>query len=243
MERRVENIAVALSILVSVQLLLLGTGLHAGLQIVSDDPKKIRLPLPARVILSLSLLLSALLIALSLHCPVGWLIFVGMILSFFGDMFNAAVIPLPVPRLGGMAAFGIAHPFYITAYYYLLKPTGSLASPYFLLLLAAVWLSTAISWALFVRNPETRPILNVGSLIYALLLGTAVAFAFMIALKLGGWWWSVFTGALLFYISDTIIGLADFGGAALKRPHLWIWLTYVPAQMGIIYGIWLGSTM
>ena len=45
-----------------------------------------------------------------------------------------------------------------------------------------------------------------------------------------------------FYISDTIIGITDIGRAALKRPHLWIWLTYVLGQMGIIYGVWIGFT-
>lgn len=44
----------------------------------------------------------------------------------------------------------------------------------------------------------------------------------------------------LFYISDKIIGITDIGRAALKRAHLWIWLTYVLGQMGIIYGVWIG---
>ncbi len=223
--------------------MLLGVGFRSGLQIVSTDPKKIRLPLPARVLLSLSLLLSAFLIALSLRHSIGWLILSGMTLSFLGDMFNASVIPLPAPRLGGMAAFGIAHPLYIAAFYCLLEPANVLTSPYFWLLLAAAWLLTVLGWYLFVRNSEISPLLNAGSLGYALLLGTAVVFAFMLGLKLGGWWWLVFPGTILFYISDMIIGITDFGGTALKRPHLWIWLTYIPAQMGIIYGYWLGSTI
>ena len=68
-----------------------------------------------------------------------------------------------------------------------------------------------------------------------------LCFAFITALQLAGWWWMILVGAFLFFISDTIIGITDFGGLAMIRPHLWIWLTYIPAQMGILYGAWLGS--
>jgi len=60
---------------------------------------------------------------------------------------------------------------------------------------------------------------------------------------LGGWWWIIPLGAVLFYISDTIIGITDIGRVMLKRPHLWIWLTYIMGQMGIIYGVWLGLAL
>jgi hypothetical protein len=213
------------------------------MRIVSDDPKQIRLPLPARVILSLSLVFTAFLISLSLHNTVGNLVLLGMILSFFGDMFNAEVIPLPVPLLGGMTAFGMAHCFYTAAFYFLLKSTGTLTSTWFWIGLAAAWLVTAICWRQFIYNPGRIPALYRGSLIYALLIGTMGYFTFIVGLKLGGWWWIILLGALLFYISDTIIGVTDIGRAALKRPHLWIWLTYVLGQMGIIYGVWIGFTM
>jgi hypothetical protein len=212
------------------------------MQIVSDDPKQIRLPLPVRVILSLSLVLTAFLISLSLRSAISNLVLLGMILSYFGDMFNAEVIPFPVPLLGGMTAFGAAHCFYIAAFYFLLKPTGALIPVYFWICLAAVWLVTTICWRQFIRNPERIPALNFGSLIYALLIGTMTYFAFIVGLILGDWWWIILPGALFFYISDTIIGVTDIGRVALKKPHLWIWMTYVLGQMGIIYGVWIGFT-
>lgn len=237
------NLHTALSILASAQLLLLGWGFWTGTQIVSDNPKQIRLPLPARVILSLSLVFTAFLISLSWRNAIGNLVLLGMALSFIGDMFNAEVIPLPVPLLGGMVAFGGAHCFYTAAFYLLLKPTGVLISPWFWIGLAAVWLVTAICWRQFIYNPKRIPALYRGSLIYTLLIGAMAYFTFITGLKLGGWWWIIPLGALLFYISDTIIGITDIGRVVLKRPHLWIWLTYVLGQMGIIYGFWLGLTM
>lgn len=225
------------------QLLLLGWGVRTGLQIVSDDPKIIRLPLPARVILSLSLLMAAFLISLSLRSTLGYLVLFGMILSFFGDLFNAEVIPLPVPLIGGMIAFGAAHFFYIAAFIFLLKLTDTRIPPYFWIILAAVWLITAISWRLFIRNPEKLAVLNLGSLFYALLIGTMFTFALTASLELGGWWWTVSSGALLFFVSDTIIGITNIGRIEMKKPHLWIWLTYVLGQMGIVYGVWIGLAM
>lgn len=223
--------------------MLLGWGLGQGLQVVSDDTRKIHLPLPARVVLSLSLVLSAFLVALSLKNAVAYFIFLGMILSFLGDLFNAEVIPLPVPLIGGMSAFGAAHCLYISAFLFLLKKTGALASAYFWIVLAAVWLVTATSWRLFIYNPEKMRALNIGSLIYALLIGAMTSFTLAAGLELGGWWWIILPGALLFYLSDTIIGITGIGRVIMKKPHLWIWLTYVLGQMGIIYGVWMGSAM
>lgn len=225
------------------QLVLLGWGLEKGSQIVSGDPRNIHLPLSARVILSTSLVVAALLIALSLRSTAAYFILLGMILSFLGDMFNAGVISLPVPLIGGMSAFGAAHCLYIFAFFILVKETGALFSAYFWIVLAAVWLVTAICWRLFIYNPEKMHALNAGSLIYAFLIGAMTSFTFAVGLELGGWWWTILPGALLFYLSDTIIGITDIGRVALKRPHLWIWLTYVLGQMGIIYGVWLGFSM
>ena len=115
--KEVTTIPVILSILALGQLLLLGWGLNQGRQIVSDDPKRIRLPLIIRIILSLSLVLTALLISLSLRNVTGNLLLLGMIFSFIGDLFNAGVIPLKNPRIGGMLAFAPAQILYIAAFY------------------------------------------------------------------------------------------------------------------------------
>ncbi len=213
------------------------------MQIDSDDPNKIRLPLAIRVILSLSLVLAAFLISLSLQNTVSWLVLLGMSFSFLGDLFNAGVIPLPVPLTGGMIAFSAAHICYISAFCFLLEPADSLNHVFFWPILAAIWLVTAIFWRLFIFNPKRIPFLNTGSLLYALLIGAMVTFTCIVGLRLGDWWWSTFFGALLFYISDTIIGITDIGKVSMKRPYLWIWLTYVLGQMGIIYGVWLGFIM
>lgn len=223
--------------------MLLGWGLGKGSQIISGDPKKIHLPLSARVILSISLVLAALLIALSLRSTAAYFILLGMILSFFGDMFNAGVISLPVPLVGGISAFGAAHCLYISAFFILVKETGALSSACFWIVLTAVLLVTAICWRLFIYNPEKLHALNTGSLIYAFLIGTMTSFTFAVGLELGGWWWTILPGALFFYFSDTIIGITDIGRVAMKKPHLWIWLTYVLGQMGIIYGVWLGFSI
>lgn len=235
--REVAVIPIILSVLASGQLLLLGWGLDQGRQIISDNPKEIRLPLPARIILSFSLVITALCISLSLRNLTGNLLLWGMIFSFIGDLFNAGVIPLKNPRIGGMLSFAPTQILYAAAFYSLLEAGMPLHSR---IILAVFWLALITNWWFFIRNPEKIPALNLGSLIYSLLLGTMLCFALITALQLTGWWWMILAGAFLFFLSDTIIGLTDFGGLAMKKPHLWIWLTYIPAQMGILYGIWLG---
>ena len=59
-----------------------GLGFYAGMQIVSDDPGQIRLPLGARIILSLSLVFTAFIVSLTLKSTVSNLVLLGMILSF-----------------------------------------------------------------------------------------------------------------------------------------------------------------
>lgn len=190
--------------------------------------------------LSLSLVLTAVLVSLSLRNTAGYLLLLGMIFSFFGDLFNAGVIPLRNPRIGGIASFAPTQCLYIAAIYTAL---GGGPAPSSWIIPAVVLTATIICWRLFIYNREKHPALNCGSLFYSLLLGTTLGFGLIAGLQLGGWWWVITLGALLFLASDTIIGITDFGGMAMKRPHLWIWLTYIPAQMGILYGAWLGFTL
>ena len=61
------------------------------------------------------------------------------------------------------------------------------------------------------------------------------AVAFTLAITLGGRWWSTLIGAVAFVISDDLIAITDIGSVRIKNISMWVWLTYVVAQMGIIY--------
>ena len=202
-----------------------------------------RLPLAARMLLSLSLLCAALLIwrrsPLDLTAYTR-LVFFGMAASFVGDLIMARLLPLSNRLIGGMLAFGTAHALYIAAYVRAIQVHGAaVANPGLwlgLVLYAAVSLG---GWGLFIRNPQKGTAVNAGALVYGTWIGAMAAFAFAMAVGWGGAWWIAACGGLLFVLSDFLIGITDIRGVRIQNVNDWIWLTYVAGQMGIIYAPWM----
>jgi hypothetical protein len=89
-------------------------------------------------------------------------------------------------------------------------------------------------WGRFVNNPSALPLLNRGALGYTLLITVMVATALAVSIgdaRLG----LLAVGAVLFLISDLILGNHIF------RQHNWpyvgeaVWLTYIAGQAGIVW--------
>jgi hypothetical protein len=203
-----------------------------------------RLPRPARMLLSLSLVVAALILWLGdlgrIEVYSQW-VALGMAASFIGDLIMARLIRLPNRLIGGMVAFGIAHGLYITAYVRTMQ-TISAPEPYFRfdtglrIGLIAYGLITLLGWWFLIRNPQKGTAINVGALVYGLWISVMASFALALAFALGGAFWLTALGGLLFVSSDFIIGMTDIHGISLKNANDWVWLTYVAGQMGIIYG-------
>ncbi|MEH7455736.1 lysoplasmalogenase [Bacillus sp. JJ1127] len=189
------------------------------------------LPLVIRLILSFSLTIGAIWIwlqdpSIAYHQWVA----IGMTLSTLGDLFMAGLIPFGHRLIGGMVAFAIAHCFYVTAF----LQTGISWNGFWIGLLV-YGLFLIIGWFFFIRNPNQDKLFTLGALIYGLWVGGMACFAFALYYANHGVWWVPAFGGLLFVISDFIIGVTDIGGRKVKYDPLWIWLTYVAAQMCIIY--------
>ena len=204
-----------------------------------------RLPLVARMLLSFSLLVAALLIwlfqpdrpaSLGIGQPyVQWVLF-GMFASFIGDLIMARLIPTPNRLIGGMIAFGIAHALYITAYVQTLRANAAeLPNTGLWIGLGLYGVISIFGWWLLIRNPARGTAINLGALVYGVWIGAMASFALALAVGLGGGWWIAALGGLLFVASDFIIGITDIRGIALKNANDWVWLTYVAGQMGIVY--------
>lgn len=200
-----------------------------------------RLPRAIRMLLSFSLLVAAIAIWLGgakLPTYAQW-VAVGMFASFIGDLMMAGLIPLPNRLIGGMIAFFIAHALYITAY----VQTISSIEPYdrfnvgLLTALLLYCLLISAGWFWLVRNRSKDSLTNIGSLIYMLWVGAMASFAFALGYALGLWLTAL--GGVLFVVSDFIVVVCDVGGKRIKNASDWIWLTYVGAQVGIIYAGWL----
>ncbi|BCB35508.1 hypothetical protein BCJMU51_0401 [Bacillus cereus] len=189
------------------------------------------LPLAVRLILSFSLTASAIWIWLQ-DPSVAYSTWValGMTLSTVGDLFMAGLIPIGHRLIGGMITFALAHCFYVKAF----LQTGISWNGFWIGLLV-YGLFLIIGWFFFIRNEKQDKLFTIGALIYGLWVGGMACFAFALYYENAGIWWIPAFGGLLFVISDFIIGVTDIGGRKLKYEPLWIWFTYVAAQMCIVY--------
>jgi hypothetical protein len=225
-------------------LLLWGTLLFGGFVIGLVDGS-IGIPTPARMGSSLVLVLAGwswCIAARSSKVSVyGLLIALGMLSGFIGDLFMANLVPIGDKLLGGMASFGIGHIFYITALVYMGRVAG-LSSPFARWMALLVWLLIgAIGWYVIVFPKAEPRVLAWAALGYVLLLASTAGIATGLAVQARALWPLAF-GTALFFISDLMIALGQFGGARSAWLDAAIWLTYGPAQALIVYSTssWLG---
>ncbi|MEN1938140.1 lysoplasmalogenase [Paenibacillus sp. 102] len=190
-------------------------------------------PLPLLIRLTLSFSLTGGAIWIWLQDPsveyCQW-VAIGMTLSTLGDLFMAGLIPFGHRLIGGMITFAIAHCFYVTAF----LQTG-ISWKGFWIGVIVYGLFLIIGWFFFIRNQGQDKLFTVGALVYGLWVGGMACFAFALYYAKSGIWWIPAFGGLLFVISDFIIGVTDIGGRKVKYDPLWIWLTYIAAQMCIVY--------
>jgi hypothetical protein len=219
------------------QVLLFLAGLHISRR-REPGQTDIRLPLPIRIILSLSLLLVAYLINLEHESPYTAWVFGGMVLSFLGDLTMAEIIKVPNRLIGGMSVFACAHVLYLVAFIKTLNAEGHFPFGILAMALVIYSLMISLSWRKLIPDPGQKKALYYGGLSYGLWIGVMASFALALAVTLGGTWWMVAAGALLFAISDSIIGVTKIGNITLKYSEIWVWLTYVAGQAGIIYAGW-----
>jgi hypothetical protein len=207
---------------------------------VQNNPKSKNrnLSLQVKASISLSLLIAAFLLyagssnAMSAYTE---FVFIGMGCSFIGDLILGRAFKIKNILLFGTLFFMAANVFYITAFVKTMLINN-------VIILSRLWVGVIIFipisyliWHFGVRNRKKGRYINVGSLIYVLLIGTMAAVAFTLAITLEGKWWSALIGAIAFVISDNLIAITDIGTVRIKNVAMWVWLTYVVAQMGIIY--------
>ncbi len=221
-----------------VQLILFAAGILGPWRDAPARATNGRLPLAARMLLSASLLVAAFVIWQSgamQPAYAQWVMF-GMLASFIGDLVMAKLIPFPNRLIGGMIAFGIAHALYITAYVQTLQANSApLLNSGLFAGFGFYGVVSIFCWFALIRNPQKGTVTNIGALVYGLWISTMASFALALAFALGGAFWITAVGGLLFVASDFIIGITDIRGISIKNANDWVWLTYVAAQMAIVY--------
>jgi hypothetical protein len=167
--------------------------------------------------------------------PALWLA-IGMSLGFVGDLFMAKLIPLQPHVLYGMGAFGLGHIAYIIGMAQF-SSVQQFAFPNWTAF-AFWWIVAVVGWYVLVFRGSKASLLHYVALPYALLLASTAAAATGLALMDASFLLLVI-GAILFLLSDLILAAQLFNG--LKFPLIGdvVWLTYGPAQMLIVFGLFL----
>jgi hypothetical protein len=164
------------------------------------------------------------------------LIAIGMVCGFMGDLWLAGVWPGGRSVIGGIAAFGIGHLFYITAFWRFANQTG-LKDPARRLTALALWLLVgAVGWYLVVGRGHRLTPLHWAALPYALLLAGTAGVASELAWQ-DGRFIPLAIGAALFLLSDLILAGELFADLKFRFIGDLIWLTYGPGQMLIVYSV------
>lgn len=157
----------------------------------------------------------------------------GMTLGFVGDLCNAEIIPLPNQTMGGIAAFGTGHVFYIMAclgigrFLKLDRPGVKYGALAFCLALGA------IGWVVVTITLEKWNIVHWAALPYAMLLAGTMGCALGLALQDKAF--TMLTlGATLFFLSDLVLAFRLFHGS-FWMAGFFVWILYGPGQMLIVY--------
>lgn len=163
------------------------------------------------------------------------LVAIGMTFGFIGDLWLAGLLPGGRNVLGGIAAFGVGHIFYIIAFLRFSSQMGLTDGRRWLAL--GIWLLIGLlGWYLVVFRGGEPGVLLWAALVYALLLSTTAGIASGMALQ-DPRFIPLAIGAALFLLSDLVLAGEMFGDLSFPMIGDVIWLTYGPGQMLIVYSV------
>lgn len=197
------------------------------------DEKKIRLySVTARMLLSLSFIISALCVLMyNKNYRYSLFVFSGTFFSFAGDIVMASIVKCRDRIKGGIVFFSIMHMLYIAAYVSQIIKSSTCAYD-FLYLSALYLIAIAI---LYIILKVKKKLNGIFFIFYGTVIITMSLCALGLAMFVKGPWILTFSSSLIFILSDSIIAIGDNIKLSAKKRDVLIWITYTAAQMGIIY--------
>lgn len=162
----------------------------------------------------------------------GGLVLAGMIFGFVGDLFMAGVTGQPDVALG-MGAFSIGHVFYMLAFRQYALALGLIRIAPYAFAVILLWLFVIVYWVLQVRGSVEDSRLEIGGLVYGLILTGMAGIAVGLAIQQPAFW-PLALGGLLFVVSDALIAARIFAGQRFRFMGDSIWTTYIIAQALIV---------
>lgn len=213
-------------------------GLNISWKSKSTRNKDKQLPLVVKIYISITLVISAFClwynnVQINLNYYTLF-VMIGMTLSFIGDLIMSRIIKKISKLKGGILLFGLAHCFYILAYFSTIlaynKSIGNLV-----IVIIVVVLFNLFVLIILLKKHNKNMYMTLGVCVYGSIIGIMASMALILAILIGGQFWIAFIGASIFLISDLLVLLRTVFKRQIKNISLWIWCTYVLSQMGIIY--------
>jgi len=196
-----------------------------------------RIPRPVRMLSSVILVVCSLIwwrgAGVVQLGPAHLLLFLGMLLSFIGDIAMSGLVRGKQQVWPGMVAFGVAHVLYILAIGELRAINGLGEPRVIALVLAVILVLGVLTWWFVIRSPSQSLSLNIASLAYCSLLTTMSGLALGGALgdtRLAG----MAVGSLLFVASDALVGYRVIRGRRFRLIGDLTWITYIVGQLLIV---------
>jgi len=152
-----------------------------------------------------------------------WLLVIGLLLSMAGDIFLMLPADLFVP---GLASFLLAHIFYVVALAALGVSLGGVVTGLVIAGIAALVVGRRIVGGAAAADPALR----VPVIAYMAAISAMVTFAF------GTGVFFAIVGALLFFVSDAVLGWTRFVGEFARSRQL-VMITYHLGQMGLVLAL------
>ena len=215
------------------------------IQIGREGPDSVRWTKQKEMMLSGGLAVFSVLLALLAGRMCCWLAALAMGVSTLGD---ALLAGYPERFAGinhrltkGGAVFLAAHILYMGALLVSFGKDALSLLPRFALPFALFFGLTVLHGAMFyvrVRSAVPRAFFA-AAFFYLLTVGVHAALAFTLSGQAGGGYILNAAGAFLFYLSDAILLAGKFGAFHGKDTTGLVWLTYVPAQLCILAGLFL----
>ncbi len=163
----------------------------------------------------------------------------GYTFSWFGDLFNLQFDGIKKkirePLFPGILSFMVAQTFYIIAFLRIISLKTLLACPWFLPILGALLIGPAVMFKFKVYSPERPGTIMWSAFIYGFFLGAMAAIAVTAAIILKGPWIGIAFGALMFLLSDAIMGDTTIRGKHPVTEFQIPWITYLAAQGFLLY--------
>ena len=144
----------------------------------------------------------------------------------------------------GAIAFFAAHILYIDALLVSYGKDAAALLPHFALPFSLFFGLTVLHSVLFYShaNSEISPALFTAAFFYLLTVGIHVSATAAVSGQAGGWYLLNLAGAILFFLSDAILLARRYGAIRGKYITALIWITYVPAQLCLMTGLFLMRT-